>query len=490
MEGNTSPGLAPTGIDGFDDILRGGLTAGKMHLLSGSPGTGKTTFALHFIAEGIRRGERCLYITVGGSEKDFIALAEIAGISLPPDLFSVHMVEISREILDGPERRIFHSAETEPAGAIKDLLAEITGLKPKRLVIDSLSDLRLLAEDEISYRRLVLALRQEFNAEECTVLLLNNVSASQCAVDLHLEIMCHGVVHLEQVIVGFGPIRRRLLVVKVRGRAYRSGWHDFRIVTGAIKVFPTLIASEHREKRPRELIASGNAGLDLLLGGGLERGSAAAIIGAAGTGKTTVANHFVVAAAKSGEHVAVYLFDETEESYRERATGLGLSVDAYTENGLILLQQVNAAEFSVGEFSAQLRQEVEGRGVRTVVIDTLSGYANALPDERYMAVHLHELLTFLSHKGVTTILTVEQHGVFGVQALELKNASYLADTILLLRFFEHRGKIRRALSVVKKRRGPHESTIRELTFSANGIVVGEPLEDMQGVLMGVPVLDL
>lgn len=490
MEGNNLPELAPTGVSGLDDILHGGLTSGKVHLLSGSPGTGKTTFALQFMAEGIRRGERCLYIGIGGSENDFIALAATSGIALDPSLFSVHEVEISGEILEGPERRIFHPAETEPAGPMKEMISEVARLNPRRLVIDSLSDLRLLAEDDTSYRRLILGLRQSFTDKECTVLLTNNVITCLSEVATHLETMCHGVIHLEQVVLGFGPSRRRLLVQKIRGRAYRSGWHDFRIVTGGIRVYPTLIAGEHREKRQRGLVLSGNPQLDQLFGGGLDRGSTVAIIGASGTGKTTVANHYAVAAAKNGEPVAVYLFDETEESFRERAEGLGLAVDDFIDKGLMVLQHVDVAEMSIGEFTAKLRQEVEERGTRTIVIDTLSGYANAMPDEKYLAIHLHELMTFLAHKGVTTLLTVEQHGVFGGQALELRNVSYLADTILLLRFFEHRGEIRRALTVVKKRRGRHESTIREMTLCDDGLVIGEPLKDMRGVLIGVPTLDV
>lgn len=488
MEEKTSPELVPSGVAGLDDILQGGLTYGKMHLLSGGPGTGKTTFALHFIAEGIRRGEQCLYITVAGAGEELLALAKVSGIPLDPALFSMHSVQITGEILQGPEQRIFHSAETEPAEALKDILAEIQRVKPKRLVIDSLSDLRLLSEDQISYRRLILALRQAFDACECTVLLTNNVNGERTEVDMHLETICHGAIRLEQVVLGFGPTRRRLLVQKVRGRAYRSGWHDFRIVTGGIRVFPTLIASEQPHDAPRGLISSGDAHLDLLFGGGLDRGSVVAIIGASGTGKTTAANQYVVAAAKNGEHAAVYLFDETVESFRERAEGMGLAVEEFVNKGVIALSHVDVAEFSIGEFTAKLRQEVEERETRIIVIDTLSGYATAMPDQEYLSVHLHELLTYLSHKGVTTLLTVEQHGLFGQETVEVKGISYLADTILLLRFFEHRGEVRRAISVVKKRRGNHEKTIRELTISEKGISIGEPLVEMQGVLTGVPTL--
>jgi circadian clock protein KaiC len=486
-EEKTSSDLVPTGIQGLDEILLGGLPAGKMYLLSGSPGAGKTTFSLQFIAEGIKRGERCLYIAVGGEGANFSALAEAGGIFLNPALFSCHAMEISGEILEGPEQRIFHPAETEPAGAMKVLFAEFERVKPQRLVIDSLSDLRLLAEDLTSFRRMVLGMRREFGSGECTVLITNNTGQNE--IDAHLETICHGVIRLEQVVRGYGPIRRRLLVFKLRGRDYRSGWHDFRIVTGGVCVYPTLIAGKHRKEAPSEFLASGNERLDLLFGGGLDRGGTTAIMGASGTGKTTMANQYAVAAAQKGEYVVIYMFDETETSYRERAKGLGLAVDAFIDRGLITLQQVDVAEFSSGEFAAMLRRQVEEKSVRMVVIDTLSGYANAMPEEdEYLTIQLRELLTYLANHGVITLLTIEQYGIFGGQGAQ--NVSYLADSVLLLRYFEHRGEIRRAISVVKRRRGRHENTIRELTFGAEGIVIGEPLTEMQGVLTGVPSLDL
>ncbi|MBJ6751235.1 ATPase domain-containing protein [Geomonas anaerohicana] len=488
MEEKTSSEVVSTGVAGFDDILHGGLTAGKMHLLSGAPGTGKTTFSLQFIAEGIRRGEQCLYITVGGAGEELVALAKVGDINLDPAFFAMYAAKITEDILQGPEQRIFHSAETEPAAVLKDLVTEIQRVKPKRLVIDSLSDLRLLTEDYIMYRRLVLSLRQELEGGGSTVLLTYNVTVERTDVDMHLETICHGVIYLEQLVLGFGPTRRRLLVLKIRGRAYRSGWHDFRIVTGGIRVFPTLIAGEHRRPPQQGLISSGNAQLDLLFGGGVNRGSVVAIIGSSGTGKTTVASQYVVAAAKNSEHVAVYLFDETAESYRERADENELAVGELVDKGVIALSHVDIAEFSIGEFSAKLRQEVEERDARILVIDTLSGYANSMPDQGYLAIHLHELLTYLSHMGVTTLLIVEQEGFFGKEPPELKGVSYLADTILLLRFFEHRGEVRRAISVVKKRGYDHEKTIRELSISGKGLSIGEPLVEMQGVLTGVPIL--
>lgn len=488
MEENPAADLLPTGIHGLDEILRGGLTPEKMYLLSGSPGTGKTTFSLQFIAEGIRRGERCLYIAVGGGGEDLAALAKDGGIFLDPELFSIHAVEIG-EVLEGPEQRIFHSAEGDLAGVMKDLFAEVKRVNPQRLVIDSLSDLRLLADEMSSFRRLILAMRREFGTGGCTVLLTNNIGQSE--IDSHLDTICHGVIRLEQVVLGYGPVRRRLLISKLRGRDYRSGWHDFRIVTGGVRVFPSLIAGEQVwQKKERETASTGNERLDLLFDGGVNRGTTTAIMGASGTGKTTLANQCVVAAAQRGETVAIYLFEETEDSFRERAAGMGLAVDAFIDQGLVTLHAVDVAEFSTGEFSAMLLQDVEERGVRTIVIDTLSGYLNAMSDEKYLFIQLHQLLNYLAHKEVTTFLTVEQHGILGTRATLDKNVSYLADAILLLRYFEHRGIIRRAMSLVKKRRGAHEMTIREFVLSGEGILIGEPLADMQGVLTGVPTLDV
>jgi circadian clock protein KaiC len=487
MNESTSPDSVPTGIAGLDDILRGGLPAGKMYLLAGGPGTGKTTFSLQFIAEGIRRRERCLYIAVGAGGEDFAALAEAWGIFLDPSFFSIHAIEISGEILEGPEQRIFHPAETEPTEAMKNLFAEIQRAQPQRLVLDSLSDLRLLTEDLVSFRRLVLALRHEIGSGESTVIITNTYGSAE--IDIHLKTICHGVLLLEQVVLGYGPIRRRLLILKLRGLPYRTGWHDFRIVTGGVRVFPTLVAGEHRVGIPRKVVASGNPQLDALFGGGLDRGSTTAIIGASGTGKTTVATQFAVAAAQRGEPVAIYIFEETAVSFRERAEGLGMKVGEFIDRGLITLRQVDVAEFSTGEFTFMLCREMEETGTRMVVIDSLGGYASTMREDRFLTVQLHELLTYLSHHGVTTLLAVEQHGLFGNQAKEMKDVSYLADSMLLLRFFEHRGEIRRAISAVKRRRGPHENTIRELTIAAGGIVVGEPLVEMQGVLAGVPILN-
>jgi circadian clock protein KaiC len=477
-----------TGVPGLDGILRGGLRTGKMFLLSGTPGTGKTTFSLQFIAEGIKRRERCLYISVTGGERTLADMAEEAGIFLDPEYYASHSVEISGEIMAGPAQRIFHSTEVEPPGEVKDLLAEVERIKPQRLVIDSLSDLRLLSEDLMSFRRLILALRRQFESDECTVVLTNNVGQSE--LDTHMETICHGVIRLDQSAPAFGPVRRRLLVLKMRETNYRSGWHDFRIEKDGIHVFPTLTVDPLRsEKSQREVLSTGSKELDTIFGGGLDRGTATAIIGASGTGKTTLATLCLHAGATRGEPAAVYLFEETEDSFRERASGLGMSVEEFVEDGLITLHEVDVTEFTAGEFSATLLREVEERGVQTVVIDTLSGYFSAMSDEKYLYSQLHQLLTYLAHKKVSTFLIMEQHGIFGTEQATAMNISYFADSVLLLRYFEHHGELRRAISVVKRRRGAHELTIREFKMSHSGILIGDALVNMQGVLTGVPTLE-
>jgi circadian clock protein KaiC len=477
--------LTPTGIAGFDCIVNGGLTAGKMYLLSGSPGTGKTTFSLQFIAEGIKRGERCMYIAVGGAGEDLAALAKGSGVYLDPELVTLHTVQISGEVLQGPEQRVFSASEAEIPTAMKQLFYEVKRVKPIRLVIDSLSDLRLLAEELLNYRRLILATRLEIGRGDSTVLITNNPSET----DPHLETTCHGIIRLDQTVPKYGPVRRRLTILKLRGRAYETGWHDFKIDSGGLRVYPTVIATEHGQKKQTEQVSSANANLDLILGGGISKGSTTAIIGASGTGKTTVANQFVVAAAQRGERVAIYLFNEAEASYRERAKGLGLTVEKFIENETITIREVNVAEFSTGEFSDMVLREVDERGAGTIVIDTLIGYAIAMPDQTFEFLPLQQLLSCLSNKGVTALLAVEQRGVFGSYA-EAKNVSYLADAVIHLGFIEYRGEIKRAISVLKKRRGAHETTRRVLTLSREGIIIGDPLVELQTTPHGESYFDL
>lgn len=478
--------MVSTGIPGLDDILRWGLTGGKMYLISGTPGSGKTTSALQFLEEGIRRGEPCLYVAVATTPDEILEIAGGLGISLNPKFFNFHLVAISPEILEGPENRIFHSSERELSGTLQDILAEVKRVKPRRLVIDSLSDLRLVVEDMVSYRRLILALRQQFGAGECTVFMTNHGLIDE--MDQHLETIAYGVIYLDQVVHTYGKVTRRLLVKKCRGKDYRSGWHDFTIGHGGVRVFPTLVPAEHKQMKRRELVSSGNEQLDALLCGGLNRGSSTAIIGASGTGKTTLANLYAVAAAGRGERAVIYLFDETDESFMERADGMGLAVGNLIARGLISVLQVGVAEFAIGEFTAMIRHEVENKNATTIIIDTLSGYASAMLDEKHLNIQLHELLTYLTQKGVTSFLTVEQHGIFGDIGLSVRDISYLTDTSLLLRFFEHRGSVRRAISVIKKRRGKHETTIRNFSITDHGVVIGDPLIEMQGVLTGVPIL--
>lgn len=485
MEEHRVSELVATGIPGLDDILNGGLTAGKMYLLAGGPGTGKTTFALQFIGEGIRRRERCLYVTIASEQGDFLGQAQAIGFSLDPVFFNLLRVEVSEKSLDGPEKTIFHPLDMEMAELMKGVVAEVKRLKPQRLVIDSLADLRILSNNIINYQRLIFSLLREVGTGGCTVLFTNYGEFNE--IDQLLEATVHGVMHIEQLSRDYGPTRRRFSILKLRERNYRSGWHDFKITSGGINIYPSLKVGSS-QKIQKEQFSSGNVELDSLICGGLDRGGSTAIIGSSGTGKTTLANLFGVAACGRGEHTVFYLFEETVDSFMQRAECLGMPVGAFVDQGLMTLRHINVAELSPGEFAAMIKEEVEVKSAKVIVIDTLSGYASAMPEESYLTLQLHEILLYLTGKGVTTFLTIEQPGIFGKEE-EVKNVSYLSDNILYLRFFEYKGQLRRALSVIKKRRGKHETGIRELSFSETGVHIGEPLTEMQGVLTGVPVLE-
>ena len=478
-----APDRLATGNTGLDSILEGGFPANRLYLVEGDPGTGKTTLALRFLLEGARRGEPVLYVTLSETREEIVDVAASHGWSLEGvNLYELIPPEDSLKV--ETQYTIFHPSEVEFGETTTAVLDEVERIQPRRVVFDSLSEMRLLARDPLRYRRQILALKQYFAGRQCTVLLLDDRSSTGS--DLQVQSIAHGVVELEHLALDYGAERRRLRVVKLRGSKYRGGFHDFKIETGGVAVYPRLVAAEHRQEFAREMITSGVAQLDALLGGGLDRGTSTLILGPAGTGKSSIAAQFAATAAERGEHAASFLFDEGVNTYLSRATGLGRDMKRQVESGHMSIQQVDPAELSPGEFAHFVRRAVERDGARVVVIDSLNGYLQAMPDERFLTVQMHELLTYLNQQGVVTLLVVAQHGFMGANMGTPVDVSYLADTVLMLRFFEARGAVRRAISVVKKRTGYHENTIREMRMSGGGITVGEPLKDFQGVLTGVP----
>ncbi|MGX1165863.1 circadian clock protein KaiC [Bradyrhizobium sp. USDA 372] len=471
-----------TGSDGLDDILGGGLDTNRMYLYEGRPGTGKTTIALQFLLRGVRDGERVLYISLSETKRELTVVAQRHGWSLDGvDIFELVPPETTLD----PEREltVFHPAEMELSETTGLIFKEVERINPTRVVLDSLSELRLLAQNPLRYRRQVLALKHFFTNRNCTVVLLDDLSSSQD--DLQLHSIAHGVVMLEQLAIDYGAERRRLRVIKMRGIRFRGGYHDFTIETGGLRIFPRLVAAEHHKAFLGEFTRSGNAELDQLLGGGLERGTNALLIGAAGVGKSSVALTFAIAAATRGEHAVFFAFDEGRGTVEARARTLGLALEEHLDAGLIRFQQIDPAELSPGEFAANVRRSVERDNARVIVIDSLNGYLNAMPDERFLILQMHELLSYLAQQGVLTILILAQHGLVGPTDTNL-DISYLSDAVLMLRYFELGGTVRRALSVVKKRSGNHEHTIREFRLTSAGIKLGPPLRDFSGIFSGTP----
>lgn len=477
------PSQIRTGIEGLDGILNGGLPPYRLYLVQGDPGAGKTTLALQFLLEGAKNGEKGLYVTLSETEEELRAVADSHGWAL--DGLILHELSRTEERLASDEQNtFFRPSEVELNETTQPVLDVVEKHKPARVVFDSLSEMRLLAGDPLRYRRQILALKQFFIGRHCTVLLLDDRTSASG--DLQLQSLAHGVISLEQLSPEYGMERRRLRVVKLRGLRFRGGYHDFTIQTGGLNVFPRLVASEHRADFKTEAVPSGIGELDALLGGGLDRGTSSLFMGPAGVGKSSLASQYAASAAIRGERSSVFIFDESERTFLARAASLHMDVQRHVDEGRITLRRVNPAELSPGEFAYMVRQCVVRDRSRIVVIDSLNGYLNAMSEERSMILQLHELLTFLSQQGVVTIMVVAQHGLLGSGMEAPVDVSYLADTVLLMRYFEHAGAIRQAISVMKKRQGGHERAVREITMGSDGIHVGQPLTAFEGVLTGTP----
>src|ERR1700761_5538707 len=472
-----------TGSRGLDDVLGGGIDPERMYLYEGRPGSGKTTLALQFLLAGARNGEPVLYVTLSETENELRLVAKRHGWSLN-GITIFELVPPETTLDPSQELTVLHPAEMELSETSRLIFDKVEELNPNRIVIDSLSELRLLAQSPLRYRRQILALKHFFSGRKSTVVLLDDLSSQQN--DLQLHSIAHGVVLLEQLAIDYGAQRRRLRVVKMRGIDFKGGFHDSTIRHGGLKVYPRLVAAEHHKKFDSDILSSGNAELDTLLGGGLERGTNALLIGAAGVGKSSLALTYAIAAATRNERSVIFAFDEGRGTMKARAKTLGLPLEESLENGLITIQQIDPAEMAPGEFAAAVRGSVEGENAQVVIIDSLNGYLNAMPDERFLILQMHELLSYLSQRGVLTILVLAQHGLVGPMDTPL-DISYLADGVLMLRYFEFDGSVRRALSVVKKRSGNHEHTIREFKLSRHGITIGPPLKGFSGIFGGTPV---
>lgn len=472
---------AATGIPGLDGVLGGGFPENRLILISGHPGTGKTTLAMQFLQQGARQGQRGLYITLSETQDELQEIADSHGWSLEGiDIFELSALE--QQLAMEAQNTLFHPADVELSQTTQLLLNQINKIKPSRLVLDSLSELRLLAQNSLRYRRQLLGFKQAFATINCTVLVLDDLTAD--SVDLQVESIAHGVISLKHFSPDYGSDRRKISVKKLRGSVYTGGYHDYVIQTGGMQVFPRLIAMESRGADLIQTVESDVPELDKLLGGGLDEGTSTLFMGPSGVGKSTLALQYAVSAANRGKKTICFTFDETTAIIRKRLSGLKIPFDQHLNDGTIQLRQVDPGELAPGEFGNQIRQSVEQDGVRVVIIDSLNGYLNAMPDDRFLILQMHELLSYLNQKGVLTLLAFTQHGMLGQMKSPI-DVTYLSDTVILFRFFETGGEIKRAISVIKKRSGMHESFIREFQLD-QGVHVGKALTEFHGVLTGTP----
>ena len=472
-----------TGVEGLDVILKGGLPKNRLYLVKGDPGVGKTTLAMQFLMEGVRNGEAGLYITLSETKDEIMVVAKSHGW----DLNNINLYELStieEKIRHETESTFFHPSEVELNRTIAALIDEVKRVNPSRVVFDSLSEMRMLADTPLRYRRQILQLKQFFAGRDCTILLLDDRSSNSH--DLQVESIAHGVLTLTCASSGYGVAQRQLHVVKIRGSQFLEGTHDLILKKGGMEIFPRLVPGDSSSEFTREDFSSGIAELDLLLGGGLGRGTSTIFMGPPGTGKSTLTLQFTLKAAEQGEKVMLFVFDETIGTLMDRSAKLGMDLRPMVEKGMIIIQAVDPAEISPGELAHRARQAVTTDGVRMIIIDSINGYLNAMPAERYLVLQLHELLGYLNQQGIITILVLAQQGLIGQMHASV-DLTYLADTVILLRFYESRGEVKQAVSVIKKRSGDHERTIRRLSVNTQGISVGEPLHEFQGVLTGVPM---
>jgi circadian clock protein KaiC len=472
-----------TGVEGLDQVLNGGLPANRLFVVEGDPGSGKTTLALQFLREGVRLGQRVLYVTLSETLEELNDVARSHGWTLDGIDF-VELDSLSATLAQEADYSVYHPADVELGETVKRIRAEVERLNPQRVALDSVSELKILAQTSVRYRREILGLKQFFAGRKCTVLVLDDRLGPR--EEQQLQSIAHGVIRLEREEREYGATKRQAHIVKMRGVRFHDGRHDFSIHTGGVELYPRLLLGQGAKAVDAEPARSGSSELDSLLGGGLNRGTSALLLGPAGCGKTTFCSHYLLAALKRGERVSCFQFEESRETFLNRSEGYGMDFMPYLDSGAFEYVQVSISDLSPGEFSSQVRRSVEEKQAGLIVIDSLNGYLNGMPSERFLLIHLHELLAYLGRQGVVTLLTIAQHGMMGSTMHAPIDASFLADTVILLRFFETGGSVRQAISVVKKRRGGHERTLREMKIGSSGMQIGKVLEEFEGVLTGVP----